>query len=325
MSFLDPRPSSEADAEPYANSVNIPAEDIAARVAELPRKDEVIRVIGPTAYRLQALEVLRDLGREAILVPCESLSSTNQDSKIKHQKFMGRLWRPNEFLEESALAMKPGTALDLACGTGRDAVYLASLSWDVTGVDILPDAVERAATLASRYCLPKNCAADHDRKYGPAECGSLLPVKIRQLAAGVDDRAGSKLPQTEQEQAPALHSFAGPLENRESATQSKPNNRNPTFVTLDLSRNLPGIAFDLVTCFFYFDPKLLAKLHTLLNPGCIALIELFTDEDKAKHGKPKKTVNPADLGQLLVGLQINKQDEGWHHGRHTVRVAASVR
>ena len=39
---------------------------------------------------------------------------------------------------------EPGRALDLGCGTGRDAVYLASQGWSVTGVDGVTQALEEA-------------------------------------------------------------------------------------------------------------------------------------------------------------------------------------
>lgn len=41
-----------------------------------------------------------------------------------------------------------GTLLDLGCGTGADAVFLAQRGFDVTAVDFSPTAVERARTRA---------------------------------------------------------------------------------------------------------------------------------------------------------------------------------
>lgn len=42
---------------------------------------------------------------------------------------------PNAFLVDMVKGMKPGKALDVAMGAGRNAVYLAKLGWDVTGFD----------------------------------------------------------------------------------------------------------------------------------------------------------------------------------------------
>lgn len=40
--------------------------------------------------------------------------------------------------------LRPGRALDVGCGTGRDAVYLARRGWQVTAVDIVDAAITKA-------------------------------------------------------------------------------------------------------------------------------------------------------------------------------------
>lgn len=42
------------------------------------------------------------------------------------------------------LADRPGRAVDLGCGTGRQARYLAAHGWSVTAVDYIPEAIEAA-------------------------------------------------------------------------------------------------------------------------------------------------------------------------------------
>jgi SAM-dependent methyltransferase len=59
---------------------------------------------------------------------------------------------PAPLLVEVADMLPPGHALDLACGPGRNALYLAQLGWKVTAVDSSPAAIrllaERAGGLA---------------------------------------------------------------------------------------------------------------------------------------------------------------------------------
>ena len=52
-------------------------------------------------------------------------------------------------LVEGPSPLRAGRALDLGCGTGTDAIYLASHGWDVTGVDVVPKALATARRDAS--------------------------------------------------------------------------------------------------------------------------------------------------------------------------------
>jgi SAM-dependent methyltransferase len=52
--------------------------------------------------------------------------------------------KPNGFLAEMAKGRKPGTALDVGMGQGRNTIWLAQQGWDVTGFD----PAEKAVALA---------------------------------------------------------------------------------------------------------------------------------------------------------------------------------
>ncbi|NKY37300.1 class I SAM-dependent methyltransferase [Nocardia speluncae] len=58
------------------------------------------------------------------------------------QRFSGL---PNDALVTEVTGMTPGQALDLGCGEGADAYWLAERGWQVTAVDISKVAIERAS------------------------------------------------------------------------------------------------------------------------------------------------------------------------------------
>lgn len=62
----------------------------------------------------------------------------------------GPIWsgRPNALLVEVADPLPPGRALDLGCGEGGDAVWLATRGWTTTAVDVAPTALARTRAAA---------------------------------------------------------------------------------------------------------------------------------------------------------------------------------
>ncbi len=61
------------------------------------------------------------------------------------------LWtaEPNRLFASEVERLEPGRALDLACGEGRNAVWLAEQGWRTTGVDFSDVALSKAAQLAA--------------------------------------------------------------------------------------------------------------------------------------------------------------------------------
>ena len=56
---------------------------------------------------------------------------------------------PNAFLVEVVKTLKPGRALEIGMGQGRNSLYLAKLGWDVTGFDISETGMSRARKSAA--------------------------------------------------------------------------------------------------------------------------------------------------------------------------------
>jgi SAM-dependent methyltransferase len=57
---------------------------------------------------------------------------------------------PNAFLAAAIADVKPGCALDIAMGSGRNSVFLAGKGWDVTGFDIATDGLRLAREKAEK-------------------------------------------------------------------------------------------------------------------------------------------------------------------------------
>jgi SAM-dependent methyltransferase len=92
---------------------------------------------------------------------------------------------PSRFLVAEVADLRPGTALDLACGAGRNAVWLAEQGWRVTAVDFSGVALRMARSLAAeRRVEVEWIEADAVAWTPPAGAYDLVCVLYLQLPAG---------------------------------------------------------------------------------------------------------------------------------------------
>jgi SAM-dependent methyltransferase len=100
-----------------------------------------------------------------------------------------RIWsgNPNPQLVAEVSGLAPGRALDVGCGEGADAIWLARRGWDVVATDISSVALERA-TLHARETDPAAAARIEwrhvDLLADPPECDAfdLVSAQFMQLA-----------------------------------------------------------------------------------------------------------------------------------------------
>jgi len=104
------------------------------------------------------------------------------------------LWsaNPNRFLVAEVEHLPPGRALDLACGEGQNAIWLAGLGWDVVGVDFSEVAIAKASARAEREGVVADFAVadllDYEPQPGAYDLVLLLylhlPPSERRLVLG---------------------------------------------------------------------------------------------------------------------------------------------
>lgn len=79
--------------------------------------------------------------------------TTTMESQDWNLRYQGKefLWtvEPNRFVAAEVAQLTPGSALDLAAGEGRNAVWLAEQGWRVRAVDFSDVAIEKGKQLAA--------------------------------------------------------------------------------------------------------------------------------------------------------------------------------
>ena len=97
------------------------------------------------------------------------------------------LWSrgPNRFLVAETGDLAPGRALDLACGEGRNAIWLAEQGWHVTAIDYSQVAIAKARERAARERLEIDlvCADLVDYEPEPSAYDLVLVLYLQLPAA----------------------------------------------------------------------------------------------------------------------------------------------
>ncbi|HKV25529.1 MAG TPA: class I SAM-dependent methyltransferase [Candidatus Acidoferrum sp.] len=75
------------------------------------------------------------------------------DERYRQAK-VGVAWEPTSLLKEWLRLLPNGRALDVACGSGRNAIYLARNDFEVTGIDWSEAALEIVAQRAGEVNVP---------------------------------------------------------------------------------------------------------------------------------------------------------------------------
>jgi SAM-dependent methyltransferase len=111
------------------------------------------------------------------------MDRTDWDARYEGREYVWEV-APNQFVERHLAALKPGTAIDLAAGEGRNAVWLAAQGWRVIAVDYSPVGLEKGRRLADDHDVADSIefvAADA-LTYQPAEPVDLVVISYFQTS-----------------------------------------------------------------------------------------------------------------------------------------------
>jgi tellurite methyltransferase len=136
-------------------SCSLPWERLPQSMHELPANHIPIALIGDIHQLNNAEQFLLSKSYQVISTHLDGDSFWQQirkDDLLDSGCNSLPLWQANPLLVESIRQIEKvvtgRSVVDIACGAGRDSVYLAKRGWQVTGIDNKPSALERCSQLA---------------------------------------------------------------------------------------------------------------------------------------------------------------------------------
>lgn len=119
----------------------------------------------------------------------DDINSVGWNEHYRIHDYHGQAGKPNQGLLAEIVGRNPGRALDVGCGLGDDAIWLASQGWQVTAVDISQTALDRAGVAAdnANVTVIWVCA---DISINPPTAGAydLVSVQYPALRRDSEDR-----------------------------------------------------------------------------------------------------------------------------------------
>ncbi len=176
-------------------SCNIESASLESRLHELPESRQIVSIVGGESDLLFARNFLTNKGYK-ILFQIEATSFFKRYNEVDwfdSGNASQRLWKPSLvvkiFKERYVQFISPHkntqikvlNGIDLACGAGRDSIFMALDGWDMTAVDYIPSALLRVNSLAeNNQCkvktieldLEKVKLTDYESPFPPAWQGS---------------------------------------------------------------------------------------------------------------------------------------------------------
>lgn len=171
--IVDLRPPEDFCSGHLEAAANIPLSDLRQRLFELPPPGEwPLGLIGGEAELEEARALLEPKGWTPQMINLSDSAAIAKLGYVTRGPSEAQAWRPNSFLAAVFRSIgtlphedEPGAVLDLGCGSGRDAVYLAKelqrrgCKWLVTGIDNHEAALQRGRELAeSNHIETTSCS-----------------------------------------------------------------------------------------------------------------------------------------------------------------------
>ncbi|HEY0126808.1 MAG TPA: bifunctional NAD(P)/FAD-dependent oxidoreductase/class I SAM-dependent methyltransferase [Blastococcus sp.] len=128
----------------------VPGVWVAGNVANLQAQVISAAAAGLNAAAQLNFDLITEDARLAVAAHSDHAPEHEHDWEEQYRSSPAhRSGQPNAPLAEQAAGLAPGSALDVGCGEGADAIWLAERGWRVTAVDLSPTALERAAGQAA--------------------------------------------------------------------------------------------------------------------------------------------------------------------------------